>query len=168
MEMDLIRSEESLFYIKKNNNWVPVGCLTANPISEETETIKTTTRDNNGWASDFPTLQSYTIELAGMVVKDDADSGNNIISYRELRGYKRNRTLIEWRRVTLSGWYVDSGKAHIISIADSDEVENFISFSASLKGFGKPEESTEKVYLLGGNSSNEILGDDLKTVIKTE
>ena len=165
--MEQIKGEENLFYIKKNNTWVPVACLTASPINENSETIKTTTRDNAGWNTDYITNQSYSIELSGMMIKDDVDSGNNIISYRELRSYKRNRVLIEWMRKTLSGWYVDSGKAHITTISDTDTAGEFISFSATLLGFGKPEESTDKIYLLG-EQKDTIYGDENNTVIKTE
>ncbi|MEF9476801.1 hypothetical protein OWR28_02665 [Chryseobacterium sp. 1B4] len=145
---------------------MPAACLTASPISENSETIKTTTRDNAGWNTDYPTNQSYTIALSGVMIKDDADSGNNVVSYRELRSYKRNRTLIEWMRKTLSGWYVDSGKAHITDISDSDSAGELITFTATLLGYGKPEEGTDKVYLLGDNDG-EILGDNDNTVIKT-
>lgn len=164
--MKQIKGEENLF-ILKNGNWVPAACLTASPISENSETIKTTTRDNAGWNTDYPTNQSYTISLSGVMVKDDPDSGNNIISYRELRSYKRNRTLIEWMRKTLSGWYVDSGKAHITEISDSDAAGEWITFNATLLGYGRPEESTDKLYLLSTNE-NEILIDNKNQVIKTK
>ncbi|ROI02947.1 hypothetical protein EGI16_12315 [Chryseobacterium sp. G0240] len=165
--MEHIKGEENLFYIKKNNTWAPVACLTASPISEQSETISTTTRENAGWNTDFPTNQSYTIELSGMMVKDDVDSGNNVISYRELRLYKRNRVLIEWMRKTISGWYVDSGRAYITAISDSDTAGEFISFNATLLGYGKPEESTDKIYLLGTND-NELLADNIDQVIKID
>ncbi|WP_185269271.1 phage tail tube protein [Chryseobacterium indologenes] len=164
--MKQIKGEENLFYIKKNNNWVPAACLTSSPISEESETIKTTTRDNAGWSTDYPTNQTYTIQLSGMMIKDDLDSGNNVVSYRELRSYKRNRTLIEWMRKTLSGYYVDSGKAHITSISDNDAVGEFISFNATLLGFGKPEESNERIHVLGIDD-NTLVGDKNYTIIKT-
>ncbi|WP_312306239.1 phage tail tube protein [Chryseobacterium sp.] len=165
--MKQIKGEKNLFYIKKNGNWVPAACLTASPISENSETIKTTTRDNAGWNTDYPTNQSYTISLSGVMVKDDPDSGNNVVSYRELRSYKRNRTLIEWMRKTLSGWYVDSGKAHITEISDSDTAGEWITFSATLLGYGKPVESTDKIYVLGTNE-REVLTDNINQVIKTD
>ncbi len=101
------------------------------------------------------------------MVKDDPDSGNNVVSYRELRSYKRNRTLIEWMRKTLSGWYVDSGKAHITEISDSDTVNELITFNATLLGYGKPVESTDKIYVLGTNE-REVLTDNINQVIKTD
>jgi len=84
-----------------------------------------------------------------------------------MRSYKRNRTLIEWMRKTLNGWYVDSGKAHITEISDSDTAGEEITFNATLLGFGKPEESTDKVYLLG-TEDNELLTDEIYQVIKTD
>ena len=42
--MNPIQGKESLFYIKINNDFVPVGCLTSSPISEDVEMIDTTTR----------------------------------------------------------------------------------------------------------------------------
>ncbi|MHA7823695.1 phage tail tube protein [Chryseobacterium arthrosphaerae] len=165
--MKQIKGEKNLFYIKKNGSWVPAACLTASPISENSETIKTTTRDNAGWNTDYPTNQSYTISLSGVMVKDDPDSGNNVISYRELRSYKRNRTLIEWMRKTLSGWYVDSGKAHVTEISDSDTAGEWITFSATLLGYGKPEENNERIHVLG-EGENTLTGDINNTIIKTE
>ena len=157
--MDQIKGRESLFYIKYNSIWFPVGCLTSSPLSEDSEMIDTTTRDSGGWKTSFPTLQSYTIELAGMVVKDDEDSGNQILSYRKLRSFKRDRILIEWKLESESGYSIDIGKAYINSISQNDEVDSMISFSASLTGFGKPEESTAKVYVLGIPENNIVYGD---------
>ncbi|SHH68697.1 Phage tail tube protein [Chryseobacterium oranimense] len=165
--MEQIKGEENLFYIKKNNAWVPVACLTASPISEESETIKTTTRDNEGWNTDYPTNQSYSIQLSGIMIKDDLDSGNNIISYRELRSYKRNKILIDWMRKTLSGWYVDSGKGHVTSISDSDTAGDFISFNATIIGYGKPDEANERIRVLG-EGPNTIMGDKDYEIIKTD
>lgn len=145
--MDLIKGSESLFYIKKNDVWFPVGCLTSSPLSEDVEMIDTTTRDNAGWRTSFPTIQGYTLELSGFVVMDDVDSGNMVISYRELRTYKRSKTLIEWQRKTLNGYYIDGGRAYIISIADSDEVDSMIGFTASLVGYGSPNEDSKKKAL---------------------
>lgn len=140
MSLDLIRGKESMFYIKKNDVFFPVACLTSSPISEDVEMIQTTTRENEGWVTDLPTNQSYTIDLSGLMVMDDSDSDNEVLSYRELRAMKRNRDLIEWERRTRNGYYIDSGKAHIVSISDSDEADGFITFTATLRGFGKPIE----------------------------
>lgn len=140
MSLPPIKGSESLFYIKKNDVYFPVGCLTSSPLSETVDLIDTTTRDNEGWKTSLPTNQSYSIELSGLMVMDDYDSGNEILSYRELRTKKRNKELIEWKRTTLGGYYIDSGKAYITAISYSDEADGFITFSASLVGFGKPEE----------------------------
>lgn len=167
--MQGIRGEESLFYIKKNDIWIPVGCLTGSPFSEESQTIKTTTRENEGWTTEVPTNQSYSIELSGLVVRDDEDSGNGLISYRELVGMKRNRKLIEWKREVESGYNIDSGRAYIVNISDTDTVDEMISFTATLRGYGKPEESNRRIYILGdGERTSVYTHADEKTVIQTK
>lgn len=169
MSLDHIRGKESMFYIKKNDVFFPVGCLTSSPISEDVEMIDTTTRENEGWRTSLPTNQGYTIELSGLMVQDDEDSGNEILSYRELRAKKRNKELVEWKRETLGGYYIDSGKAYITAISDSDEADGFITFSASLVGYGRPDVSSAKIYILGDGSKKQIYTHpDEKTVIQTQ
>lgn len=167
--MEQIRGEESLFYIEINGDFVPVGCLTDSPMTEDVEMISTTTRENEGWVTELPTNQSYSISLNGLMVKDDEDSGYNIISYRELRGIKRNKVLVNWKRETLNGYYIDSGKAHITAISDADTAGDFITFSATLKGFGKPIVSDSRIYVLGnGNRTAIYTHPDEITVIQTK
>ena len=110
--MELIKGSQSLFYIVKNGIEIPVGCLTSNPIDESAEMMETTTRDNEGWRTSIPMMQSYSIALEGFMTMDDPNSVKNIISYRELRKIKRNREQIVWKIKTLNGLYVDSGKAY--------------------------------------------------------
>lgn len=167
--MKPIKGKYSLFYVKKNDVWFPVGCLTSSPISESVDMIDTTTRENEGWKTSLPTNQSYTIELSGLMVMDDEDSDNVVLSYRELRAMKRNKVLLDWKRTTLGGYYIDSGQAYITSISDSDEAEGFITFQASLVGFGAPVESNERVYVLGNELKTEIYTHpDEVTVIQTQ
>lgn len=168
MSLPPIQGKESLFYINKNDVYFPVGCLTSSPLSEDVEMIGTTTRENEGWRTSEPTNQGYAFELSGLMVQDDDDSGNEILSYRELRSYKRNKELIEWKRTTLGGYYIDSGKAYITSISDSDEAGGFITFSASLVGFGKPDESNERIYILGDGEKSIYVHPDNNTVIQIE
>lgn len=169
MSLPPIKGEESLFYIKKDDVFFPVGCLTDSPISEDVEMIGTTTRDNEGWRTSKPTNQGYTITLAGLMVEDDSDSGNNVLSYRELRTMKRDKILIDWKRETLGGYYIDSGKAYITTISDSDPADGFITFSATLLGYGRPEVSQKRIYILGNVPKTQIYThpDDI-TVIQTQ
>lgn len=166
MDIPPIKGKESLFYIKKNNVYFPVGCLTSSPLSEDVEMISTTTRENEGWKTSEPTNQGYSIQLSGLMIMDDSDSGNEVLSYRELRAKKRNKELIEWKRTTLGGYYIDSGKAYITSVSDSDEADGFITFSASLVGFGRPDESNERIYILGVPDESIYTHKDKNTVIQ--
>ena len=133
-----IQGIESLFYIKYNGIFVPISCEVSSPISETAEMMETTTRDNQGWRTSKPTLQSYSIPVDGLMKRDDYEQ---ILSYRKLRKMKRDRTLIEWQRRTIVGFLIDYGKAYISEISDSNTVGEEITFSMTLEGFGKPEEN---------------------------
>lgn len=149
-----IKGEESLLFIKGKDDlfFRPVCCLISNNFSENVETINTTTRENNGWKTTYPTTQSYSIAVDAVMIEDGVESGSSAISYRELRKMKRNKELIDWYVETLKGWYVDSGKAHITEISDSNAVGDDIGFSATLEGFGKP---------LDGYGQNFIYSDEI-------
>lgn len=164
-----IKGIESLFYVKKGGEFLLCACLTSSPLSESVDMIDTTTRDNFGWKTSLPTNHQYNIEISGLMMMDDVDSGNNVVSYRELRNMHRNNELIEWKRETLSGYYVDSGKSYITAISDSDEADGFITFNASLVGYGKPDESNKRIYVLGeGDKKTIYTHPDEETLIQTQ
>lgn len=141
-----MQGEESVFFIKHSGIWCPISCEIGSPISEQSEMISTTTRDNKGWKTAKPTLQSYTISVDGTVVRDDFE---NKLSYRKLRKMKRDRELIEWQRRTGEGYLIDFGKAHITQISDSNSAGDEITFSMELEGYGRPEENviTDNYYI---------------------
>ncbi len=148
--MKPIKGIYSKFYVMKNGEYLPCACLTSSPINETVDMIGTTTRENEGYKTSEPTNHSYTIELAGLMVMDDSDSGNNVVSFRQLRAMHRNNELIQWKKETLDGYYIDSGRAYITNISDSDEADGFITFQATLQGYGKPDnETNNRIYVLG-------------------
>jgi len=166
MEQQL-KGEDSLFYIKYNDVWCPIACETSNSFSETVEMINTTTRDNAGWKTEIPTNQSFSISLEAVLTIDDKTANSNVLSYNKIRKMKRDRTLIEWKRETLGGWYIDSGKAYIVDISDANAVGEDITFSLQLNGFGKPLESTARVSVLGYNS-NTLVSDNNNNLIQVK
>ena len=164
--MEYINGIEALLYIKQDGVNVPVACLTSNPINETSETIETTTRDNKGWRTSLPTLQSYSIPIEGVCIKDDADSGNNVFSYRRLRELKRNRTIFDWEIRTLNGYYIDYGKGYISNISQTDSVEGFQGFSAEIVGFGKPLETNTRIRVLSNVAKTTIYTKEENTPIE--
>lgn len=135
---ELLKGKNSIFYIKYDNIWTPIGCEKASPMTENAEMLDTTTRDNAGWKTSIPTLQGYSFAIEAMAKRDDVEG---VISYRKIRKLKRERTLIEWQRRTEVGYLIDFGKGHITNIGDSNDVAGEISFSLTIEGFGKPEEN---------------------------
>lgn len=151
-----ILGDSSIFYVKYNGVWCPISCEISSPMSENVEMVNTTTRDNGGWRTEKPTLQSYSISVDAVLQLDDEAPNSNVLSYNKLREMKRNRELIEWKRETFGGWYIDEGKAHITDISDSNTVGEEITFSMLLSGFGMPTTDSARV---------EVLGEDEETLI---
>ena len=116
--------------------FVPIGCLTENSFSERSQMLETTTRDNTGgWITAIPTAQGYNIDFSGLVPFDFYDTEVTYVSLELLKTYKRAGTKIEWRIV--SNGATESGFAYITEISDSAVVDEFVSFSGALLGYGE-------------------------------
>ena len=69
----------------------------------------------------------------------------------------------------MGGWYIDSGKAYIVDISDSNAVGENITFSLQLNGFGKPLETDARIRVLSNVAKTMIYTHpDEVTVIQTE
>ena len=133
-----VEGKNVLFYVKDtvSGNFLPIGCELSNTFDENSEFIQTTTQDNEGWNTDLPTNQSYSMSVELMMLDDE--TGN--FSYTKLRTLKRNRIKIEWKRLYLDFNKYETGFAHIESISAPFSVDDFVQISVQLKGFGKPNE----------------------------
>ena len=141
------KGEDRVLYIKINNEYLPIGCLTGDSFSESSEMLDTTTRDNAGWKTSTPTLQSYNISFDGLAINtSDLGGDQTKISYDRLTLLKRNKTLIEWKSQDTLGVFVSVGKGYITELSDSSEIDGFISFNASIIGYGKPGDITDTYF----------------------
>ena len=116
--------------------WFPIGCLTSNSFSEQTEMIGATMRsDADGWTQSLPTFQSFTISFSGVLTLDDR--GATIINYESLQALKRARTKIQWR-VTSDEGEAETGYGYIVSLSNAASVNEFVTFDGSIQGVGAP------------------------------
>jgi len=121
-----------ILHIKVSDVWTPIGCLTSNNISESSETIVTTTRDNAGWNTIRPVTQSFEIGFTGL--KDP----ENALSYEQVKAYKRDRTRIEWRIDAGAGSDVDYGFGYVTQLEETADAGDLVTFSGTIQGYGKP------------------------------
>lgn len=169
--MEYYNGNDRILYIKLNGNWLPIGCLTSNSLSESAEMLPTTTRDNNGWATSRPTTQNYTIAFEGIQVNTTVAGGNfNIASYDKLKLLKRSRTLLNWKIEGSIYPTVDYGKCYINELSEASSVEEFLSFSGSIMGYGIPLTRTLGEFVLNDGDPDVILTTDLSGnfIIKTK
>ena len=153
----MIDGTYSILYIKWEDEFLPIGCLTSDSFSEDIEMLDSTTRDNAGWRTSTPTNQSYNISFEGIVKNTNFNGGDfTKISLDRLRVLKRSRTLIEWKTQDNNLTFIDSGFGHITSLSKDSSTEEFISFSANIEGYGSPYSTTGIIFTLGDGNGNTI------------
>ena len=127
-----------ILYIYSGAEWFPIGCLTSNSISESTDVLDSSTRGNtDGWKSFVPTNQSFTISFDGILSEDNR--GGTILTYGDIKGFKRARTKIQWRIAMSDGsGDTDAGYGYITSIGEAASIDEFITFTGEIIGVGDP------------------------------
>jgi len=159
--MNFINGEDRILYIKIGGVYLPIGCLTGNEISEDSELLDTTTVDNNGWNTSVPVSQSYTISFSGLQVNSTLVGGNfNVSSYDKIKNLKRDRIRVEWKLQGKIFPVVDYGYGYIASLSSAENVGEFMSFSGVIAGFGKPLFTSLGTVLLNNGDPTVIMQTD--------
>jgi hypothetical protein len=169
--MDYTNGEDRVLFVKLNGIWMPVGCLIGNTLSESSEMMPTTTRDNDGWATSRPTMQTYSIGFDGLQINTTADFGNFFVaSYDRLKLLKRNKQLLDWKIQGTTFPIVDYGKCYVNELSEASTVGEFLSFTGSMTGFGIPKVTTlGETVLNDGNPDSVITTSiDANLIIKTK
>lgn len=159
--MDFVNGEDRILFIKIGGVYMPVGCLTGNTITESAEMLDTTTQNNEGWETSIPVLQSYSVGFSGIQVNSTLVGGNfNVSSYDKLTGIKRDKIRIDWKIQGTIFPVVDYGKGYITDLESSENVGEFMSFSGTIRGFGKPLTTSLGTVLLNNGDPNIIIQTD--------
>jgi hypothetical protein len=156
------KGEERILYLKINGEFLPIGCLSENSFSETAESFETTIKGEASWKTDRILSQSYTLSFSGIQILTKF-LNTDFLSYDTLKDLKRRRQLLEWKIDGDNFPIVDSGYCYITDISESAVVNELLTFSGTLTGFGEP-----RIGL--GNISNvqliEILSENLEAIRK--
>lgn len=169
--MEYYNGSDRVLYIKQNGNWLPIACLTSNSLSESAEMLPTTTRDNDGWATSRPTNQNYNIPFDGLQINTMVAGGTfTVASYDKLKILKRTKILLDWKIQGATFPTVDYGKAYINELSEASAVDEFLTFSGNLTGYGKPLTRTVGEFVLNDGDPDVILvtNEDANFIIKTK
>lgn len=105
----------------------PIACVSDNGMSESSDMLDTTTRDNGGWKSSVPTLQSGTIDFSGVYEQ----SGDFTVD--DLRVIFRSGDVISWKISSSEGGYIYSGDGYFSSLSDESSMDSFVTFTGSIQ-----------------------------------
>jgi len=158
--MDFYKGQDRILFIKVLGSYLPIAWLQDIPFSETSEFIDTTTRDNQGWSTSRPMMQNYTISFSGLQVNSSVSGGTfTVVSYDKLKQLKRSKLLLEWK---IEGNFpvVDYGKCYIQELSEASPVDEFLSFSGSLIGFGIPLTTTKGSDVLNNGDPNVLVVTD--------
>ena len=117
-----------ILYIQVNNEWMPIACLTDNPISESTELIPTTTADNQGWESYVAGVQSASISFDAVIPNSSPDKAD----YYRIRQIKRNRELVYWKIQNHINGDIDEGLGYINELSKASPADDVLTFSGTI------------------------------------
>ena len=130
-----LQGEIYVLWIEYQGQWKPIGCSTGDSMSESTDMIDTTTRDNpEGWQSSYPVKQNYSISFDGIVNPDKT----GIYDYVDLLEISRGFTLVPWRLEDGSGGVYDQGEGYLSGMSQNAPTGDLMSYSGSINGAGKP------------------------------
>jgi hypothetical protein len=168
--MEFYTGDSRILFIKVLGDFLPIACLTDNPFSENSEFLDTTTRDNQGWKTSRPLMQSYNISFSGLQVNSSVAGGDfTVASYDKLKELKRNRILLDWK---IEGDFpvVDYGKAYINDLSEATPAGEFLTFNGSLIGYGKPLTTTKDIDVLNSGNPLEVIVTDTNAnkIIRTK
>jgi len=108
-----------------------------------------------------PISQAYSIGFSGVQVNSTLVGGNfNVASYDKLTAIKRNRIKIEWKIQGTIFPVVDYGEGYISDISEENNVDEFMSFSGTITGFGIPLKTSLYTVLLNNGDPNVVIQTD--------
>lgn len=135
--MGFILGQERILHLKENgtSTWFPIACLVSNEITQNTDFLDTTTRENQGHRTSVPADQDYELSFNAILPDDDDTVGK--LGLKQLREFKLNQTYLDWKLEALFKNFTDVGTCYISSLSEPAAVDGFIEFSGSLRGYGK-------------------------------
>lgn len=138
----MYKGSGTILYVLVGSDYVPVACLTSNDFSESVEMLDSTTRVNNGWKTSRPNLQSFSVSFSGITI-NTRFAGGDMTKYSidRLKVVKRTRQLLTWRIVTDNNVFIEDFQGYITDLQENAPVDDFLSFSGTIQGYGEPTSS---------------------------
>jgi hypothetical protein len=127
----IVNGNERVLFIKRGDNFQPVGCLTSNGMDEDTEMLPTTTRNSEGWRTSIPQIQGFTINFEGLQVPTIFQPNNDVIYFSTMLITILNNSYnysLRFRIVRSDGWflYIQKGITNDSAIVAANPAGNVL------------------------------------------
>ena len=127
---------DRVLYLYNTDDFYPIGCLTGNSFSENTDLLDATMRsDTGGWMQSVPSHQSYSISFSGVL--ELSDRGGTVMTYEDVKTLKRARTKVQWKIISAAG-DSEEGYGYLVSLSNAASVDEFVTFDGEIVGVGEP------------------------------
>ena len=109
----VVQGNDRILWIKRGENFQPVGCLTSNGMDEDTEMLATSTRNSEGWRTAIPQMQGYTINFEGLQIPSlfRADGDNSLQTTLTLTIQSMTLFFLELKVESVLGWFLFISKS---------------------------------------------------------
>jgi hypothetical protein len=127
----IVNGNERVLFIKRGDNFQPVGCLTSNGMDEDTEMLPTTTRNSEGWRTSIPQIQGFTINFEGLQVPTIFQPNNDVIYFSTMLITILNNSYnysLRFRIVRSDGWflYIQKGITNDSAVVSANPAGNVL------------------------------------------
>jgi len=127
----IVSGNDRVLFIKRGDNFQPVGCLTSNGMDEDSEMLPTTTRNSEGWRTSIPQLQGYTINFEGLQVPTLFNANQDTLFFSTMVISVLNNDYnysIRFRIVRSDGWflYVQKGITNDSAVVAANPAGNVL------------------------------------------
>lgn len=128
MANDLLGKDEVL-EIHDGTDYLPIGCLTTNGLTESREITEGTKTKCNTNPPGIPQDPTYEVSFDAVANDDEITK----MTYKKLRAEMVKNEPTFWR-ITRGGVGVEFGKAYLTSLERSAPVDDVVTFSGSFVG----------------------------------
>ena len=133
-----VNGDNSILYILRSGDYVPIACLTSNGTSENVTFNEVQTKCDPGVIISTPNAYSYNKPIDGVLTDTTTLGGDTAqASWDYLKGLMRAKTLVYWKEeIGNPAFVTEYGEGYFENLELTAAAGENITFTGSIKGTG--------------------------------